>query len=684
MNINKYLEESKRKYKDDKYIMQIIELIEQSIDIDSPESVGKSLSLKKLKIIGLKNDNSKIDFEMEFNKGINIIVASNLKGKSSVFKVIKFALTGNDSIKEDVKDWIKEIVLEFKINNKSFVILLKQTTRLSAKLYHGSLSEIEAEGFNDKPLIDTVGIQKYKQEIQKFFFKQFSYYPLKYTKKIWDKTKTGLITVDLSWAGYYKSIYLESKDSVDFYGNQTKKRFEMLLGLDYTYIINKLTVDMELVQSNLALHTAQNERSFKDTSSDYKSRLEDEKVRLMQQVTEIGDLKSDEKRLDRLLNDQLDILKHINNSTDEQIRKNTETSLINEQIKSLEVVNNDIASEIKRIEKERNKLLKYKNRLSEYIEGKAFFSNLDIKVCPSCNKEVEVIEDKGECSLCHNEKIQIDEGYQLEYEAKLEQLDNTVIVYQDEVNKLKVELGNNDMSIAALKKRMNEIEDTSNGNIDLFVNQHTDIRKEIEIVEERLRISTDEIIKIKEKIAVIEYKLNRVQIEDEEDTPVYEQQIFFYKEAIKVLEENRLESSKSIIKNLEEIIYKELIDIGLTSIEKVKIDNNLSIKYQQNNKWVGFSDISEGEQLRAKLAFHLGLIRLDIDKNFGRHTRFLVIDSPNKEEADAKYVLGLSNQLKDLEKKYGDDLQIIIGTASREYENLVKNEYVYPEGEYVF
>lgn len=684
MNINKYLEASKRKYKDDKYIMQIIELIERSIDIDSPESVGKSLILKKLKIIGLKNDKSKIDFEMEFNKGINIIVASNLKGKSSIFKVIKFALTGNNSIKNDVKDWIKEIILEFNINNKSFVILLNQTTKLSAKLYHGSFSEIEAKDFNCEPLIDTVGIQKYKQEIQKFFFKQFSYYPLKYTKKIGDKTKTGLETVDLSWAGYYKSIYLESKDSVDFYGNSTKKRFEMLLGLDYTYIINKLTVDMELVQSNCALHTAQNERSFNDISSDNKSKLKDEKVRLMEKLTEIGGLKIDEKKLDRLLNDQINILKHINNSTDEQIRKNKEISLINEQIHSLEVINNDIALEIKRIEKERNKLLKYKNRLSEYIEGKAFFSNLDIKVCPSCNKDVEAIEDKGECPLCHHEKVQIDEEYQMEYEAKLEQLDNDIIVYQDEGNKLKVEFENNDIIITNLKKRMNEIEGKSNEKINLLVKQYTDIRKEIEMVEERLRISTDKVIEIKEKLAVIEYKLNRVQIEDEEDTPVYEKQISFYKETIQVLEENRFESSKSIIKNLEEIIYKELLDIGLTSIEKVKIDNSLSIKYQQNNKWVGFSDISEGEQLRAKLAFHLGLIRLDIDKNFGRHTRFLVVDSPNKEEADAKYVLGLSNQLKDLEKKYGDNLQIIIGTASREYENLVKNEYVYQEGEYIF
>ena len=74
-----------------------------------------------------------------------------------------------------------------------------------------------------------------------------------------------------------------------------------------------------------------------------------------------------------------------------------------------------------------------------------------------------------------------------------------------------------------------------------------------------------------------------------------------------------------------------------------------------------YDNIAEGEQLRAKIAFYLSLIQLDIEFNFGRHTRLLIIDSPGKEEADSKYLEGLTQVLNSIEDRYGDNLQILLG-----------------------
>ncbi|MCI5139096.1 MAG: hypothetical protein D3922_11925, partial [Candidatus Electrothrix sp. AR1] len=99
-----------------------------------------------------------------------------------------------------------------------------------------------------------------------------------------------------------------------------------------------------------------------------------------------------------------------------------------------------------------------------------------------------------------------------------------------------------------------------------------------------------------------------------------------------------------------------------------------------------FDDVTEGEQLRAKIAFYLSLIQLDIEFDFGRHTRFLIIDSPGKEEGDSEYLKGLTEVLKDIERRFGEQLQIFIGTAERTLTGVIKeeNETVYQPGKFIF
>ena len=95
-------------------------------------------------------------------------------------------------------------------------------------------------------------------------------------------------------------------------------------------------------------------------------------------------------------------------------------------------------------------------------------------------------------------------------------------------------------------------------------------------------------------------------------------------------------------------MLKEVQSFGIISITAIRVTEKFDVKYTQGGEEISFEKISEGEQLRAKLAFYLSLIQLDIEDNMGKHTRFLMIDSPGKEEAGKKYMEGLISVLKDI------------------------------------
>jgi hypothetical protein len=100
--------------------------------------------------------------------------------------------------------------------------------------------------------------------------------------------------------------------------------------------------------------------------------------------------------------------------------------------------------------------------------------------------------------------------------------------------------------------------------------------------------------------------------------------------ALQGLEKQRSLTNKEIINKLEELILKEIHAFGLSSIDKVEINDKYDLVFTQNQVQESFNDLNEGEKLRVKLAFYLRLIQLDVEHNLGRHPRFLIFDSPGK------------------------------------------------------
>lgn len=185
--------------------------------------------------------------------------------------------------------------------------------------------------------------------------------------------------------------------------------------------------------------------------------------------------------------------------------------------------------------------------------------------------------------------------------------------------------------------------------------------------------------KIENEIAVLEYKLSEIVKErdgsgeaEKSNKDLYK--VDLLKDAVKHLEDLRVVSNKSIIDEFKEIILATLHSLGLDSFSDIEIDSRLRITYVQEGQCLSYSDITEGEQLRVKIALYLSLVQLNSEYGVGNHPRFLIIDSPGKEEADDKYFDGFIEALNVIENKFSEKIQILIGSADRRLCDIISND----------
>ena len=702
-DFKKLTSELYEQYKNDLNKFEFDELLNLNEDDnkDSPISTGKILTINKVRLFGKKEisenqiySGKEIDFTLPLESGVNILIADNLKGKSSIFKIIKFALTGTNSLKPNVRKWISHTFVNFSINSNKYTVYLDLSKRsLYACLSNGSFSSLaEIEELSKDILFDATSETSYQDLINDFFFKQFDYYSLKWTQKSSQKDKNELLEANASWKTYFKSILLESKDSNSLmFGDQGKKVFQMLLGLELTYPINRLSIKKDMLNFEKAKEQTYTERQKKESQSN----LEKHTKRLAEIDIELAAIQKQNKERINLTpyyneyNSIIELIKSENKKTlDIEQKKQTK----NQELNSIRVKQQYNQNEISRLNKEIEKSQKQKIDLQEFLDIGILFSNLDIKQCPSCNHDVTDfqkqirIHDK-KCSLC-NESIEHD----------VHEIDKEV--YTSKIRNLETTIGNFENEVLSLIKKNKALQDTYDNTYNQIVagEEINSQIKDVSVLSNRLQ-DLEEIINseknkltpsdnIKEKLvsekAVIQFQIEELLSNKSVEVSNFEAKISLLNSAIEKLSDYRFQVGNKVLKRLAELMKNEIQDFGLTSITEVKIKDNFEIYYKQDNDFITFDNIAEGEQLRAKIAFYLSLIQLDIEFNFGRHTRLLIIDSPGKEEADSKYLDGLALVLKSIESRYGDKLQILIGTAERKLTDVVLNQKVFPKETYVF
>ncbi len=669
---------------------------------DDPVSSGKRLRLDKIFFSGDKGDGNSFEYSRKFDDGVNMWVADNLKGKSTVFKLIKFALTGKDSLKPDIRKWIDRVFLGFSIGGNEFSVLLElNKPRPHGILYSTDVESIKRNDFSQSNIVfEAKDNTSFTTQIESFFFNQFSFYSLKWTQKHSAKDSNDLVEAGSSWRTYYKAIYLESKD-VDklFFGSQNELIFQMLLGLDLTYPINRLKVKRDMTQHEIAISKIRNSALL-----DGDSIVNVSAGALIDELTEINKkIKLAKKDMEltvstsRLWDEHAGLTTRIaekytviNNVRAELKRKNKE---LDTSYTGVEDAGEEKDGLKNQIQKNNKKILD----LQEYLELGVFFSNLDIRTCPHCDHEISEESRKNEkmtheCSLCSSDlnDIEVDGEY---YAQKIEDLQVENAKYEQHIKMLNSKEVANNRDAEDVKEKINKLmAELSNAEADDgLVQQLGDIELRLKAADKDRQEVESQLSELLVEKGIIEYRIRNEQKESASednltDIQADEKAVEVLEEGIRVLEQQRFKNNEQILIDLQSLIIGELHSIGLESFSDVRITDKFRLVFTQHGDELAFSDITEGEQLRVKLAFYLGLIQMDVKYNVGRHPKLLIIDTPAKEEGDKHYLEGLSEMLSSIDEKYGEGAQIFVGTASRELisPNLSDKTEVTDVDKYVF
>ncbi len=643
---------------------------------------------------------SPINFDQRFGPGLWMVLADNLKGKSTLFKVIKFGLTGESGeLGHEMKDWLKLIYVEFKINETTYTSYIdRQGTFLNALLYLAPIDDIiDKEIDNDKIVMRAENAKIFQSKMEDFFFKELEFYHLSWTQKASQKDKNTLNEAKATWNTYFESIYLTSRsfDKLGF-GNQEELIFQMMLGLSFTYPINRLKVSSDKIAFNISTLETMSQAESKRKASELKS-LEKELDKISKELAGLYVFNNSIFDVSDLFERRIDMTAALEVKIADQQTGESSVYDNKQLMEGIRNANTELTAKGRNYNDLITKATRAKLSLEEHLNFGIFFSNLDIKLCPHCNNSVSVEKKEQEstskeCQLCSHhvdQNVSIDGQH---FKDKIDSINAEISGYTQQRDLLRKEyfrnkdiLENKRTENVSIEKNLKEIKASNKSTI-----------QELKLIDEQIRVAkkkdeaAGKIMELEKKKAVLEYRVSDASgsfinstVEEIAKEKVKHELL---NEALIELKQLRNIQNEEILNSFKELLLEELKDLGIVNITEIQLTESFKINYKINDSWVNFENISEGEQLRVKLAIYLSIIQLDSKFEAGKHPRILIIDSPSKEEGDRNFHNGLKKVLSSISEKYEKDVQIIIGTASRELEDAVpaENAYIYAENEYLF
>lgn len=680
-------------------IKGLLKLGEDAYHKDSPQSVGKSLFIEALEFIGSKNlgdIQEDIRYKRTFKKGVNMWIGDNLVGKSSIFKIIKLALTGRNSVSKEVLGWITNIELSFKIGTNSYssVIRRKNAVNFECSLLSNTHGKTTKDPSPDRTLFEG-SLSSFEEFMQEFFFRELSYYTLQWTQHKAQKENPELSTANTSWSTYFKSIYLEADDyNVLFWGQQSELIFQMLLGLELTFPINRLKVRRNHLVNQLGI--------IKSAKQNLGSMDEDNVQSLL---TEMKSIQSELSELENFAKEATNYkLKpkeqefyELKKAYRETIQKRLQYE---QQIDNLNIELNDLRRKYKTCKEKigdfeidiikKDRLI---NELKDHLEIGAFFNCLEVKTCPNCSHQIgkeKVLQEKntGNCRLC---ETLLDEAEpELDkYDERIRQIHSHKAQLQSDQEKLQLQLH-------AIERQGNEIK-IKISNIQSTLNKlpTEEISQKIETLAKEITSAKPfdwnkyfhDLNALTEKKAALKFRLGSQEVlpvDSDEVQNKIELEIEALENAERILKNERTERSRIPLNKLEELYLNQLHAFGLPHYDRVEIKPDFKIAFSKHGSEFGFEEISPSEKLRAKLGLYISLIELDVVYQLGRHPRFIILDSPAGEEGDKFYVEGLNSTLSFIQKQFGEELQVFVGTAIRELASAVEESRAEIKAEHEF
>jgi hypothetical protein len=617
------------------------------------------LVVRRLRFIGTKRSvgrgPSAINYDQQFTTGVNVIlIQDNLVGKSSILKTIKFALTGDDEDYDaDVREWIREIWLEFTLDERDYTILL---ARRDDGL-HGML----LAGRKECPIEEVSSTQsaiafynKGPAEIQAGL-KDFFVHELGLASLGWNMAHPSgdgrSSECWASWRTFFQALripddnhtYLLSKPDPGI-ANQEQLLFSAFLGLHLIEPLNKLSMEASSMRKSAA------------------ARADD--------AGKAGERRRELNRQRRELQSELDAL-------DDDLQRRLAVLLggnLSQQIVAAETALAAREAELRLLQEQHQNLATQARqqranarRLREQVALSSELSGIDVRLCPHCTQGIEPAAVERErkvhkCRLCAKQVPQAPEGEAEILEAAAAQFDSRADESQATYEEVSAQIADAHGLVESARRRAEAARRVPTGGV----------------TADTLRQENERRGSLNRQIGAIEKELSTLDppAEPGGGTPGTRARII--EKVQDILKGEADQRNAAIQQRLNELAVPIISALRADEISGITCSPMGVVRLTKADKPIAFSKImNPGERFRAKLALFLAMMQLGCEAGFGRHPGFLLIDQLGGPEMVPPDLRKSAEALKEIDDLFGDKVQVICCTARPEFKDATAEEKVY-------
>ncbi|KJS12784.1 MAG: hypothetical protein VR78_11715 [Hoeflea sp. BRH_c9] len=599
--------------------------------------IPRRLLIESVSINGEKTgefETKEISFSRtEMGPGLYAMVSDdNLKGKTTLLKIIRWMLTGLYDLPADMVGWLHTVTLGFKIDDQRYEVSVESVSESV-----GTLSSF-ARG-KTRRIASFSDASTFRSVMEDFFLTELKLEPL---IAVADINESG-VEQRHGWNWLFSATVIDPAPDVLFGTDTTHgkplRMMQMYLGIPWVLT----RADLMAAQKRLTIDAKAVGRTTREMSSSAEKRLSE--LRAMRETfaekvkteTSIADLRHQS-------SDALSV--YMQSASD--VRKLT--PIVNEAQQEFDAAEAAVSESIRRHQ--------------EFLETQAagrVFRKLRPICCPSCEEVYseeyrEEKEKKHDCMVCgrHDAK---------ETEATVE----IEAAFASDVEDAKAEKTRRRKHLGVVKAKLTAA-----------ISKRDDADRRNQRLEKDLGIAQSstgaeiEVVKVDAQIAELERMIH-------EKADVSNWEIDVLQKAVELTKELYEGEQAEILVRVSEMTAMFARSFGMTDLVDVKLKGNTTMDVQMMGGKKTFGKCEPGERMRLKVAATLALIQVSEERGIGSHPGVLFVDSVANNEVTDKDVTEIVKGFQGLRETLPDVQVFISGISSAAIldhvpcENVIKN-----------
>ncbi|PKV94013.1 hypothetical protein ATK30_4879 [Amycolatopsis echigonensis] len=603
------------------------------IPLAYPPARPRHVRVHRLRVHGVRagtGHDGPFDRSFTFDNDFTALVASNLRGKTSVLEIITWCLRGSprDRLQADVRRWLAGVELDATVAGQALGFRLSldegELTRgiVLAATDLDTLAESDAASRSGvSTLIDAGDTDDFAAQVATLMLDRLDLQPV--VNAVTKGAQVG--TQTHGWPAYFSAINLPAGPDKPLVGEQSMgglagRLLQVFLDLPAAAVLTRVKAARDVLQAEVAEERERVRQAAEQRAAD-RTRVQEaltdaegELARLQQQapgpsLTDLADAANQRAHEVADAQDDWDEL-------------------------------NRVYREVRRQRQADEKAL---NNVKESEIARLLFHGLDPSACPRCETPITTERRQEElnvhrCAVCTAEVVG--------------------------------EPGNDEEVVAEAQARLDAsrtAERTAREELEAAESALSRLTAQLETAQERLRTdSTADTVRerMNAELEVARWKgaLEMLPQDDDADGGQENTVLAVLAAADKVLDQE----SKAAAADLLAELNAEIADLGhrfgMTALERVEIDRAARLKVIKGGGAQSFfGKQSPGEQVRLRIAVVIALLRIGARRGISTHPGLILLDSPKAEEVQDLDAAALFTELAELAAS--DHVQVLITTA---------------------